>query len=201
MRAAHRLDGDGGLTVGAELGRRSRRGWLFVQCVEHLQHHKQHKCHDQKVDDRIQKRPQPNGHIPDGDAHLGEIRIKKQSDDRGDDIPYQRVDDGCKCRADHNTYRHIQHIAPHGKGFEFGPELFELACLHTAFLLFLSANRQVSLCFSRSLYYVSPFCASSPAPVLYKNTGAGLFCARQREGIRRSGCCFYCTLVSSASLW
>ena len=60
--AAHRLDGDLALAVGADLGGRLRRSFLglFLLLVEHgvegLQHQEQHKGNDQEVDDRTDER-------------------------------------------------------------------------------------------------------------------------------------------------
>ena len=129
MGAADCLDGDFALAVGAHLGgglcRGLGLGGLFVQGVDGLDDHEQHKCHDEEIDDGVDERADADGHIANVDADIREVRIEEQADGGVDDIIDQRVHDGCERRADDHTNCHVQHVAAHGKGFEFFQKLFD----------------------------------------------------------------------------
>ena len=96
-----------------------------MQGVDGLDDHKQHKGHDQEVDDGGDKCTNADHHITHMDAHFREICVEEQADEGVDDITHQRVDDGRERTADHNTDCHIQHVAAHGEGLEFFKKLFD----------------------------------------------------------------------------
>ena len=93
MGAAHRLDRDLALAVGAHLGgggcRCSRLCGLLVQGVDGLDDHEQHKGHDQEVDDGIDKGTNADHHITHMDADVREISVEKQADGGVDDVVHQ----------------------------------------------------------------------------------------------------------------
>ena len=131
MGAADSLDSDLALAVGAHLGgggcRCSRLCGLLVQGVNGLDDHEQHEGHDEKVDDGVEKSTDADANIADLDDDMREIGVEEQTDDGGDDVVYQRVDDRGESRADDHTNCHVEHIAAHGEGFELFKEILDAA--------------------------------------------------------------------------
>ena len=129
VRAAHSLDGDLGLAVGAHLGgglcRCGGSCRLLVQAVDELDHHKQHKGHDEEVDDRVDEFADLDAGTAQADHDIREICLEEQADQRVDDVIHQSRDDGRERTADDHADCHIQHIAAHGKGLEFLKEFLD----------------------------------------------------------------------------
>ena len=131
MGAAHSLDGDLALAVGAHLGggllRLGGLGRLSVQGVDKLDHNEQHKGHDEKVDDGVDELADLDAGAAQSDDHIGKIRLEEQADQRVDDVLHQRGDNCGEGTADDNAHCHVQHVAAHGKCLELFKELFDAA--------------------------------------------------------------------------
>ena len=104
MRAAHSLDGDLALAVGAHLGggllRCGGLFGLFVQGVDKLDHNKQYKGHDEEVDDGVDELTDLDAGAAQTNDHIGKICLEEQADQRVDDVLHQRGDDGGEGTAD-----------------------------------------------------------------------------------------------------
>ena len=128
MGAAHSLDGNLTLAVGAHLGGGLLRlGRLSVQRVDKLDHNEQHKGNDEEVDDGVDERADLDAGAAQTNDHIGKICLEKQADQRVDDVLHQRGDNCGEGTADDNAHCHVQHVAAHGKRFEFFKELFDAA--------------------------------------------------------------------------
>ncbi len=97
----------------------------FVQSVDGLDHHKQHKGHDEEVDDRVDEFADLDAGTAQADHDIREICLEEQADQRVDDVIHQSRDDGRERTADDHADCHIQHIAAHGKGLEFLKEFLD----------------------------------------------------------------------------
>ena len=131
MGAAHSLDGDLTLAVGAHLGggllRLGGRFGLFVQGVDKLDHNEQHKGNDEEVDDGVDELADLDAGAAQTNDHIGKICLEKQADQRVDDVLHQRGDNCGEGTADDNAHCHVQHVAAHGKCLELFKELFDAA--------------------------------------------------------------------------
>ena len=96
MGAADSLDSDLALAVGAFPGGGLLRLFhgLLVQHIDGLDGQKQHGGHDEEVDDGVEESTDADADIADLDDDIREIGVEEQADDGGDDVVYQRVDDG-----------------------------------------------------------------------------------------------------------
>ena len=127
--AADSLDSDLALAVGAFLGGGLLRLFhgLLVQHIDGLDGHEQHEGHDEEVDDGVEESTDADADIADLDDDIREIGVEEQTDDGGDDVVYQRVDDRGESRADDHTDCHVEHIAAHGESFELFKEILDAA--------------------------------------------------------------------------
>ena len=86
MGAAHSLDGNLTLAVGAHLGGGLLRCdgclGLFMQGVDKLDHNEQHKGHDEEVDDGVDERADLDAGAAQTNDHIGKICLEKQADQR-----------------------------------------------------------------------------------------------------------------------
>ena len=135
MRATGCIQGDFAFAIRTNFGGGSLRCFrLFAQrhqLVEPAQEQEDDECHQDKVDDRGQKRAVFNLYTADVPNPCGKIFLCNQTEQRGNDVTDQRTDDGLKRAADDNANGKVNHIAPQSKFFEFGKKFFHRKSLLT----------------------------------------------------------------------
>ena len=82
-----------------------------MQAVDELDHHKQHKGHDEEVDDRVDEFADLDAGTAQADHDIREICLEEQADQRVDDVIHQSRDDGRERTADDDTDCHIHDVS------------------------------------------------------------------------------------------
>ena len=134
MRAARRLDIDLAAAERTRFGYRRRGGFLaaaktfnFVNTFDDQEYN---ESHDQKIDDRGDKRAVLDGRAVDTKHVIVEIGSPEKTDNRRDDVLGQGGDETGEGTADQNADGKVEHIAPESEGFEFLQKLFHGIFLH-----------------------------------------------------------------------